>query len=1130
MLSLAALLAWLPVSLYAVTYTATQSGNWNSAATWGGGPAPGSTIGSGDIVNINGFDVTYNLGSDLNINGVVNVTNNGTLQTTGQNVNIGSTGELNLENSSFIMPIPGNGNFKNQNGTIYATGSFVQISQNFEDDSNSGNGVRTFIGGCLRVGENFQNKGSVDTYNGVCIEVGVKSSGNWENEYQQTFLNGTTIKLINGNFVNKSQIIGSGAAPHISALGVFNGNLENDGTWTANVLNFCKPSGSVQGSGAAQFNANVTNNNTPAACTAVNAVSCTNCVGGDGCTPSVSCKTLGNVDIEGCANNIPTAITDATVVFDYEACGATVTMSHNDMGDTNFCADGDGVDFTRTYTLLFDGVPQTPTCSQTIKVDDTTKPGFTFCPPGQNLGCNPASIPAPGAATATDNCDNPPTITPVLADAVNTGGCNWSRTRTYTATDACGNTETCVQVFTYTLDEINPEFTNCPTAPIDLGCNPANLPDAAAALAAAGTATDNCGLLGYDTNAGTITGTCNKSQVWTVTATDNCDNGADCVVTFTWRDGSSQPVFTSVPADVTVQCNAIPPVGNATASDACGTPTVEYLGQVIHPGFCPYHIIRTWKATNVCGTTATATQRITVQDTQMPTFTSVPAHVTVQCNSVPPVGTPTATDNCSTPNIIYLGETSTPGACLDAYILLRTWRAVDHCGNSRTATQRITVRDTQKPGFVNVPANVTVQCDAIPDPGDVTATDNCDPNVTVIHLSDTRTNGNCPYNYVLTRRWRATDRCGNSISVSQRITVVDNTKPAFTWVPANQTIECSDPAIPIGTPTATDNCDPNVTVTYLGEVCMYFNCPVNRQLRRTWKATDACGNWTTAIQTIDIRDTQAPDFTSVPASITIECSSLFPVSPGSATATDACAGYVHVVYNGQTSAAGSCPQEYIVTRRWTATDECGNSKTATQTITVRDTQAPTFNNAPADVTVMCGAAPSVPVVTASDNCDNHVPVTYLGETSNGPNCPYTITRTWTVADDCGNVNTHTQTISVSAQAFAPGSGNPKVPLAVEARQQGDDTDALEAKIKTVHLLPNPTNDWVNIGIGDFAEETAVVSIHNNMGQLIWEKRLDIVEDAVLRVNLQQAGAKSGLYTVSVRAGGQIYAKRLIFTE
>ena len=61
MLSLAALLAWLPVSLYAVTYTATQSGNWNSAATWGGGPAPGSTIGSGDIVNINGFDVTYTL-------------------------------------------------------------------------------------------------------------------------------------------------------------------------------------------------------------------------------------------------------------------------------------------------------------------------------------------------------------------------------------------------------------------------------------------------------------------------------------------------------------------------------------------------------------------------------------------------------------------------------------------------------------------------------------------------------------------------------------------------------------------------------------------------------------------------------------------------------------------------------------------------------------------------------------------------------------------------------------------------------------------------------------------------------------------------------------------------------------
>ena len=37
-----------------------------------------------------------------------------------------------------------------------------------------------------------------------------------------------------------------------------------------------------------------------------------------------------------------------------------------------------------------------------------TPPVFTFCPPGSDLGCNPGGgVPAPGAATATDDCGTP---------------------------------------------------------------------------------------------------------------------------------------------------------------------------------------------------------------------------------------------------------------------------------------------------------------------------------------------------------------------------------------------------------------------------------------------------------------------------------------------------------------------------------------------------------------------------------------------------------------------------------------------------------------------------------------------------------------------------------------------------
>ena len=57
-------------SIKATTYTATQSGNWSSALTWGGAGSPGSTIGTIDNVIIPaGIDVTLDM--DVAVNSVV---------------------------------------------------------------------------------------------------------------------------------------------------------------------------------------------------------------------------------------------------------------------------------------------------------------------------------------------------------------------------------------------------------------------------------------------------------------------------------------------------------------------------------------------------------------------------------------------------------------------------------------------------------------------------------------------------------------------------------------------------------------------------------------------------------------------------------------------------------------------------------------------------------------------------------------------------------------------------------------------------------------------------------------------------------------------------------------------------
>ena len=128
------------------------------------------------------------------------------------------------------------------------------------------------------------------------------------------------------------------------------------------------------------------------------------------------------------------------------------------------------------------------------------------------------------------------------------------------------------------------------------------------------------------------------------------------------------------------------------------------------------------------------------------------------------------------------------------------------------------------------------------------------------------------------------------------------------------------------------------------------------------------------------------------------------------TATDNCSD-VEVIFTADT-VAGDCPNRYEITRMWSVEDECGNSNSHTQVVTVVDETAPEFNEAlPADVTLDCEADEAA-VLTASDNCSD-VEVIFTADTLAG-DCPnrYTITRTWSVTDDCGNSASHTQLVTV----------------------------------------------------------------------------------------------------------------------
>jgi len=184
----------------------------------------------------------------------------------------------------------------------------------------------------------------------------------------------------------------------------------------------------------------------------------------------------------------------------------------------------------------------------------------------------------------------------------------------------------------------------------------------------------------------------------------------------------------------------------------------------------------------------------------------------------------------------------------------------------------------------------------------LTATDNCTGLITVSPTPNI-TPGACDDQFVMVRTWTFDDGC-NTSTVSQTITVNDDVAPVFTFVPPNMSAQCMGTIVDFEDAEATDNCNGAVTITFEDDTTMSGICEVT--VTRTFTATDACGNASTATSTMSIRDTEAPVASNVPMDMTIDCDA----TPefGMPTFTDNCATDVTVVMSDAT-VDGDCDGE-----------------------------------------------------------------------------------------------------------------------------------------------------------------------------------------------------------------------------
>jgi len=187
---------------------------------------------------------------------------------------------------------------------------------------------------------------------------------------------------------------------------------------------------------------------------------------------------------------------------------------------------------------------------------------------------------------------------------------------------------------------------------------------------------------------------------------------------------------------------------------------------------------------------------------------------------------------------------------------------------------------------------------------------------------------------------------------------------------------------------------------------------------RTYTATASNGCTNTCVQNLSrTLDNIAPTFSAIPSMAFYMCSAVVPAaSSTSVTATDNCSGAVTISV-ADLVLAGACANSYSIIRTYTATDLSGNSATASQTIIVNDNIAPVITGTPIPASYSCASdvpAASVASITATDNCSDAVTVT-LNEVISTGTCAnkYTITRTWTATDVCGNASTASQTITVN---------------------------------------------------------------------------------------------------------------------
>ena len=681
----------------------------------------------------------------------------------------------------------------------------------------------------------------------------------------------------------------------------------------------------------------------------------------------------------------------------FDNCGS-VELTFVDEGQGLDCA---GAGIKRIWTAT-DECGNTSTAEQLMTTDDTIAPVISGVGTNGTYECG--ETPVFSSPTASDDCSF---ASISFVDEITGSTCAGDIiTRTWTATDVCGNTSSAAQVMS-AVDNSIPVLTgiaqdgmfNCLDTPVF------SIP----------TAIDNCSnvsIVFTDEVSGANCAGDIITRTWT--ATDACGNTSTASQTMSPTDNEN-PVILGVGPNLILECGTNIVFSNPTADDACGTASISFEDNVTGNNCVADIVTRTWTATDACGNTSSASQTISFEDTTAPIISGVGPNGSFLCGEDPAFSNPSATDDCSLVNITFTDITD-GNDCAGAGIT-RIWIATDECGNTSSASQTMTSDDNVPPIISGVGDDGNYICGQDPSFSSPEATDNC--GSVNLSFEDFPAGSGC-LGIGLERIWTATDACGNTTTASQIMLASDLEAPIITGVGPDRDFRCGD--IPVfSSPEATDNCG---TVNLSFEDVDFGNGCLDSGVIRTWTATDACGNSSTASQTMTYIDNVSPVITGVGPDGTYVCGE--PLQFSDPTASDNCSTptleYRDVIIQGGCAGEG-------LRRRWTATDECGNTRVISQDMIPVDNQAPVITGVGPDGIYGCDGNPDWSTPIAIDEC-TETTLSFTDEQSGD-----VTTRTWMATDECGNIST-------AQQSFTFDSNDPSCKIDLELDKSVDEMNPL----------------------------------------------------------------------------------------